>query len=172
MAVQVELFGKSFEFDSDHEQQFFFQPDPGLYNVTVPTSDIWKKIELRLLTPPRSPSRCESPKQKYENTSVADTLQIVSEILDDTCASPTILVPVETNTGNQKSKLIQDCMWNCSNFENLDFKVPIEECYETPCSTPPPIEYDSSECVDPAAVFPYPINDTSTSIASSASDSG
>jgi len=172
MAVQVELFGKSFEFDSDHEQPFFFHPDPGPYNVTltVPTSDIWKKFELRLLTPPRSPSRCESPKPS-ELTSVADTLQIVSEILDDTCTSPTVLAPVEVNGGNLKSKLIQDCMWNCSNFETLDFKVPIEECYETPCSTPPPVEYDSSDCVDPAAVFPYPINDTTTSIASTGSDS-
>ena len=167
--MQVEFFGKPFEFDSDHEQPFFFHSEPGPYNASVPTSDMWKKFEL--LTPPRSPSRCDTPEPVAVPTSVADTLQIVSEILlDDTCSNPALIAPSEINTGSLKSKLIQDCMWNCSSFET-DFKV-VEECYETPCSTPPPVEYDSSDCVDPAAVFPYPINETAPTLGSTGSDSG
>lgn len=166
----MELLSKPFEFESEHDQPFFFHSESGTYNATVPNLDIWKKFEL-IPTPPRSPSRCESPEP--EPTSVADTLQIVSEILDDTSSNPALIAPAEIITSSLKSKLIQDCMWNCSNFESLDFKVlqPIDECYETPCSTPPPVEYDSSDCVDPAAVFPYPINDTTPSLGSSGSDS-
>jgi len=169
--VQVELLSKPFEFDSEQDQPFFFHSESGTYNATVPNLDIWKKFEL-LPTPPRTPARCESPEP--QPTSVADTLQIVSEILDDTCSNPALIAPSEIITTSLKSKLIQDCMWNCSNFETLEFKVLqpiIDECYETPCSTPPPVEYDSSDCVDPAAVFPYPINDTTPNLGSSGSDS-
>ena len=141
---------------------------------TVPTHDIWKKFEL-LPTPPRSPSR--SPRSSPVD--FADTLQSVSDNLDNCSVAP--LTTVENSLSCLKSKLIQDCMWNASNYnerssESMKFPTaPNNELlYETPCSTPPPVEYVSSECVDPSTVFPYPVNETHQNlcVSHSSSDSG
>lgn len=176
MAVQVESLCKPFALENDPDATYFFhseKDDVGSegYSTPVPTHDIWKKFEL-LPTPPRSPSRSppHSPVDfdsfQGDYCSVADTLQIVSDILDEDSCSPAPLATVEISLNSLKSKLIQDCMWNGSNYEStLDFKVlaatlNTEDLYETPCSTPPPVEYVSSDCVDPATVFPYPINES------------
>lgn len=190
MAVQVESLCKpSYALESDAEATYFFHLEKDEvgsegYSTPVPTHDIWKKFEL-LPTPPLSPSR--SPRHSPvdfdsfsgDYCSVADTLQIVSDILDEDSCATAPLATVEISLSSLKSKLIQDCMWNGSNYENsLDFKVlatlNTEDLYETPCSTPPPVEYVSSECVDPSTVFPYPINESHQNLCSShtSSDSG
>ncbi|XP_001627619.2 transcriptional regulator Myc-A isoform X2 [Nematostella vectensis] len=176
MMVKIEQI-KPFALDQD--ATYFFHPEKDddksdSYTATVPM-DIWKKFEL-LPTPPRSPSRspCDSPVHMISSSSVADTLQIVSEILDDDEAQST--PTVEKNCSSLKSKLIQDCMWNGSAYETFtDLRQlvthPSEDLYETPCSTPPPVEYISSDCVDPSTVFPYPMNDTQSFCSSHSSDS-
>ena len=194
MAVQVESLCncKAFALENDPEATYFFhlekdEVETEGYSTPVPTHDIWKKFEL-LPTPPRSPSRSPSPRNSPVDfgsitehcCSVADTLQIVSDILDEDSCSTAPLATVEISLSSLKSKLIQDCMWNGSNYENsLDFKVlaatlNTEDLYETPCSTPPPVEYVSSDCVDPSTVFPYPVNESHQNLCSShtSSDSG
>ena len=176
MAVLVE-FNRPFGFENEQDVSFFFhtgkedEVDSEICCSAAPTMDIWKKFEL-LPTPPRSPSRtarCESPVE-IDNSSVADTLQIVSEILDDDETPP----QTDKNSCSLRSKLIQDCMWNSIAYESLDLKILScpEDLYETPCSTPPPVEYVSADCVDPATVFPYPMNDTPSICSSHTSDSG
>lgn len=178
MAVQVESLCKSFALENDPDASYFLihseKDEHGNegYSSPVPSHDIWKKFEL-LPTPPRSPSR--SPPHtpvsfhSYEDEycSVADTLQIVSDILDEDSCSPAPSATVEISLNSLKSKLIQDCMWNGSNYESaLDVKVLAASLntddlpFETPCATPPPVEYVSSDCVDPSTVFPYPINES------------
>ena len=187
MAVQVESLCKPFALENDPDATYFFHSEKDEdetegYSTPVPTHDIWKKFEL-LPTPPRSPSR--SPPHtpvdfdSFEGgyCSVADTLQIVTEKLDEDSCSPAPLATVEFSLCSLKSKLIQDCMWNGSNYEStLDVKVLVntDDIYETPCSTPPPVEYVSSDCVDPATVFPYPINESHQTLCGShtSSDSG
>lgn len=146
--------------------------------ATVPTFDIWKKFEL-LPTPPRSPLRSEQDSPiafdlDSDLDSVVDALEIVTEIILDDSGPATPLVAVsESATRSLKSKLIQDCMWNGSSYETVDLKVPVDvDYYDTPCSSPPPVEYVSSECVDPSTVFPYPINDTQICGSQQGSDSG
>lgn len=165
MAVQVECFCKSFALENDSEATYFFhlekdEVESEAYGIApVPTHDIWKKFEL-LPTPPRSPSR--SP--RHSPVGFADTLQIVSENLDNCSAAH--LATVEISLSSLKSKLIQDCMWNASNYEKKSSELRVmptpnaEDLFETPCSTPPPVEYVSSDCVDPSTVFPYPVNES------------
>jgi len=174
MAALVE-FNKPFELENEQDVSFFFHPgkeDVG--DSAVPTMDIWKKFEL-LPTPPGSPLRSESP-VPIDSSLVADALQIVSEILDeDDTPGQLTQGQSDKNSTSLRSKLIQDCMWNSLAYETLDIKVltcPEDNLYETPCSTPPPVEYVSSECVDPATVFPYTINDTQSLCSSHTSDSG
>lgn len=166
---------RPFELENDQDVSFFFHSgkedsgDSDSLHSTVPTMDIWKKFEL-LPTPPRSPSRSSDSPVPIHSSVVADTLQIVSEILDEDDAPPQ--VQSEKNC-SLRSKLIQDCMWSLA-YDSFDLKVLTcpEDLYETPCSTPPPVEYVSTDCVDPATVFPYPINDTQSLCSSHTSDSG
>lgn len=178
MAVQVESLCKPFALENDPDATYFFHLEKDeveleSYSTPVPTHDIWKKFEL-LPTPPRSPSR--SPRNSpvdFDCCSVADTLQIVSDILDEDSCATAPLATVEISLSSLKSKLIQDCMWNGSNYEkSLEFKVlattlNTEDLYETPCSTPPPVEYVSSDCVDPSTVFPYPVNESHQTLCAS-----
>ena len=190
MAVQVESLCKlckPFALENDPDATYFFHSEKDEdesegYSTPVPTHDIWKKFEL-LPTPPRSPSRSPPHSPVHFDSfeggycSVADTLQIVTEKLDEDSCSPAPLATVEFSLCSLKSKLIQDCMWNGSNYEStLDIKVLVntDDIYETPCSTPPPVEYVSSDCVDPATVFPYPINESHQNLCGphTSSDSG
>ena len=112
-----------------------------------------------------------------EHGSVTDVLQILSETFDKDGFWAAPLANVQISLTRCKSTLIKDCMWNGSNYENSsDFKVlarsvNTEDLYETPCSTPPPVEYVSSDCVDPFTVFPYPVNKSHQNFCTS-SDSG
>ncbi|KAK3710175.1 hypothetical protein QZH41_010576 [Actinostola sp. cb2023] len=171
MAAALVEFNRPFDLENEQDVSFFFHS--GKEDVVdSETMDIWKKFEL-LPTPPRSPSR-NSDSPVPMNSLVADTLQIVSEILDED-ETPPQLTPVQSdkNPCSLRSKLIQDCMWNSLAYESIELKVLTcpEDLYETPCSTPPPVEYVSSDCVDPANVFPYPINDNQSFCSSHTSDS-
>lgn len=174
MAVLVE-FNKPFhDLESEQDVSFFFQSGKDSDSVRfVPTMDIWKKFEL-LPTPPRSPSRNSDSPVPIDSSVVADALQIVSDILDED-DTPT-QGQSDKNSCSLRSKLIQDCMWNSHSYESLELELKAltcpEDLYETPCSTPPPVEYVSSDCVDPSTVFPYPINDTQSICSSHTSDSG
>lgn len=112
-----------------------------------------------------------------EYGSVSDVLQILSETLDKDGLWKAPLVDVNIYLTRSKSKLVQDCMWNGSNYENSPYfkvlarSVNTEDLYETPCSTPPPVEYVSSDCVDPSTVFPSPVNKSHQNVYTS-SDSG
>ena len=186
----VDFASKRFEHFPAQESSFFHPVDKaddkgGEHFVsTVPAFDIWKKFEFEFIpTPPLSPSRSEpdysSPFDEQDLEAVADTLEMLTEVANDSCQATAALVAMSESgisTRSLKSKLIQDCMWNGASYElSGDFGSPsvVEACYETPCSTPPPVEYVSSDCVDPSAVFPYPINDTQIGCGSQqSSDSG
>lgn len=180
MAVCIE-YNRPFGLENEQDMPFFFHSekedgnDSENYSSTVPTMDIWKKFEL-LPTPPRSPSRTTCPSPIHiDSSSVADTLQIVSQILDDDESLPPVQSDKSslTNSANLKSKLIQDCMWNSLAYDDLKVLSCPDDLYDTPCSTPPPpVEYVSSDCVDPTTVFPYPMNDTESFCSSHSSDSG
>ena len=179
MAVQVESFCKSFALENDSEATYLFhvekdEVESEAYGIApVPAHDIWKQFEL-LPTPPRSPSRS----LRHSPVGVADNLQIVSENLDNGSAAH--LATVEISLSSLKSKLIQDCMWNGSNHEKKSSELRVtpkpnaEDLFETPCSTPPSVEYVSSDCVDPSTVFPYPVNESHQNlcVTHSSSDSG
>jgi hypothetical protein len=140
--------------------------DDEVYETSGPGSirNIWKKFELSGPTPPTpplSPSRQTSGAVSPAclTSTAADTLQCVSDILDlDSCRT----MFAEHSCTNLTSKLIQDCMWGSHSLQEKAQRAKwIENVYDTPCSTPPSfysIDYVSAECVDPASVFPYPIN--------------
>lgn len=159
MATQVEYSSEA-DYFTDHELD---EEDDEVYRISGGPGSIqgiWKKFEQHLIpTPPLSPSRqavssgASSP--TCLTSSPADTLQTVSDILDIDSSRTTLLFP-DNSCPNLKSKLIQDCMWGCrEKFQRVAY---IENVYDTPCSTPPPLDYVSADCVDPSSVFPYPIN--------------
>ena len=139
----------------EEELSSLFRKMKRLVSAPITGEEIWKKFELPP-TPPRSPVKTEVEETHYEST-VADRLQRVSESLDDEdCPEITAL--------NLGSKLIQDCMWNGKvNPVEGDASPCVKDIYETPCSTPPPLDYSSTDCVDPSAVFPYPLNEADRS---------
>ena len=124
------------------------------------TQAIWKKFEL-VPTPPLSPSGQTASNGasclKFSTSSAADTLQSVSDVLDID-NSRTMPLFSDNSCLNLKSKLIQDCMWGSHSSDKAQRVRFIENIYDTPCSTPPPLDYVSADCVDPSSVFPYPIN--------------
>ncbi|KAK6179166.1 hypothetical protein SNE40_011586 [Patella caerulea] len=116
-------------------------------NTPTPSEDIWKKFEL--LTPPRSPKR-----EPYSDFNLDENTDIASFLDDGIFVNPiSLALPFpETLPSNPslQSKLIQDCMWSGSHKSNED-KI---------ADTNIDVTSTSSDCVDPASVFPYPINDT------------
>lgn len=107
-------------------------------------------------TPPKSPTKSfGEPSQNY--STVVERLILVSESLDDFIGETKLL-----NSISLRSNLIQDCMWNGLKPDD-SLGASSESIYETPCSTPPPLDYSSNDCVDPSAVFPYPLNENGSS---------
>ncbi|KAJ7373921.1 hypothetical protein OS493_009246 [Desmophyllum pertusum] len=136
MAVQVDSLCKPFALEHDPDATYFFHSEKDEvgsegYSTPLPTNDIWKKFEL-LPTPPRSPSR--SPPHSPVNLLTNCKLIVCGTV------------------SNFESTL--EVLAATLNIEDL------RDLYDTPCSTPPPVEYVSSDCVDPATVFPYPINES------------
>ncbi|KAI8496017.1 PREDICTED: transcriptional regulator Myc-like [Branchiostoma belcheri] len=131
--------------DPAREDDFYSTPSPSV----PPSEDIWKKFEL-LPTPPRSPSH---PAPKSFIPTVAEKLEMVSELLDEDVVNQSFIFPLDTQS--LKSKLIQDCMW--SGYTNEE---KVEKAAQAQEATPPPMDYTSNDCVDPMAVFPYPLSET------------
>ncbi|NP_001158444.1 myc proto-oncogene protein [Saccoglossus kowalevskii] len=146
--------------DYDKYQPYFLGHDEneefyGATHTPSPSEDIWKKFEL-LPTPPRSPGR---PAPIPLLSVVAEALQQVSETLDDDNHTQTFVFP---DLSNLKSNLIQDCMWSGGNNGTPEETTKGETTLPAAiaaCLTPPPLDYAVAECVDPTAVFPYPLND-------------
>jgi Myc proto-oncogene protein len=125
----------------------------------MPSDDIWKKFEL-LPTPPLSPSRdtaTGTPSDLDLGLDLEEHLPFdVAELLNDDKLVAKVLpsfpepppIPISTNL---HSKLIQDCMWSGLTGILADI---------TKSDKNSGFDLKSSDCVDPAAVFPYPIADT------------
>ena len=150
-------------FENSTEEQF--------YDAPAPSEDIWKKFEL-LPTPPRSPKH-EPFYQSLNVPSTLEKLQLVSDILDDPMSKTVVFPPEECTFQikckdtccnlNINSKLIQDCMWSGHNI----FGTTNRESTQTTRSTNLSSNIDinaPTECVDPTAVFPYPVNGLTTRV--------
>lgn len=114
--------------------------------------DVWKRLGLPP-TPPRSPTKSIGETTQNIST-VSERLQLVSESLDE-FVDLSERIPCFDSI-SLRSKLIQDCMWNGTNKTDSN---DIDAIYDTPCATPPPLDYSSTDCVDPTAVFPNPLNE-------------
>ena len=150
-------------------------------------------------TPPSSPP----PLVHCSGLPVPVKLQKVSECLleEDShwlsqpinypaAANATVLQPSQNSSSSLKSNLIQDCMWSGLAAEErkkllrkeAKTNSDSEKKSVARSSSPPPLvpvssDYSvTSDCVDPAAVFPYPLSETKLDIYSSGtctpSDSG
>ena len=123
--------------------------------AAAPNDDMWTRFGLPP-TPPKSPTKSlGEPTQN--STTIVERLILVSESLDDFLEEAKLFDSI-----NLRSNLIQDCMWNGSKSDD-NLVATSESIYETPCSTPPPLDYSSTDCVDPSAVFPYPLNENGNS---------
>ncbi|XP_033645050.1 myc protein [Asterias rubens] len=160
----------------------------------TPSEDIWKKFEL-YPTPPLSPSHNPDDKESdrhprhHQQDGEADLLQEVTNILMDDDDLPWLTRkchfsdPVFRTPSPISPALIQDCMWSSIIAEERrklfmkSEKKHAEERATKKASTPssgvmlPPLvpasEYGSSDCVDPSAVFPYPLSETRLDLFSS-----
>ena len=122
--------------------------------AAAPGDDVWLKLGFPP-TPPRSPTKSMGEPTPSSAT-ICERLILVSENLDY------FLEESAFEVVNLRSKLIQDCMWNGLKSDD-GLGTCCDAIYETPCSTPPPLDYSSTDCVDPTAVFPYPLNENGTS---------
>lgn len=140
--------------------------------------DLFKKFELSLLpTPPRSPKHEPFPSDTGDQ--VERNLQRVSKVLLDE-NDPISRTMVDCTCFNA-SNLIQDCMWSAPGLLAAGLLSPAdikkaggkslsppsspeaetnschkkEECSQKISSK---VDINSNECVDPAAVFPYPVS--------------
>lgn len=146
--------------DSDDEEIICSSKNMKMHSAASPGDDVWKKFGLPP-TPPRSPTKSLGEINQNRST-VAERLQLVSESLDDEGSDISDCIP-HFDSLSLRSKLIQDCMWNGTVSERDKTVTYIERIYDTPCSTPPPLDYSSSDCVDPTSVFPYHTNENSQS---------
>eukprot|EP00064_Thunnus_orientalis_P013291 superscaffoldBa00002140_g13330 len=172
------------EFDSlqpcfypDEDDFYFCGPDSA-----PPGEDIWKKFEL-LPTPPLSPSRAALPGEPATASPEADPLGFgLGDPLD--WASELLLLPEDDIWGasddgdlfgsaldtNPNSIIIQDCMWSGFSAREKLERVVTEKLGKAistatgggrnMCVKAPEVVSRSSvsECVDPAVVFPFPVN--------------
>ncbi|XP_072015937.1 myc protein-like [Amphiura filiformis] len=192
MVLEMDQGHKPCLVDNSTEEEFYNTPSP----TSSPSEDIWKKFEL-FPTPPLSPIHSASgsppsspPPLISRGPSTPERLQRVSECLleeDAHWLSQPISYPVATviptsqsSTSSLKSNLIQDCMWSGLAAEERKKLLKIEKKTNSDsekklvrCSSPPPLvpvssDYSvTSDCVDPAAVFPYPLSETKLDIYSS-----
>ncbi len=141
--------------DSDDEEIICSSKKMFIPSAASPGEDEWRRLGLPP-TPPRSPTKSLGEVTENRST-VAERLQLVFESLDDVSGVSDCLPNFDSLS--LRSKLIQDCMWNGTVSGREKCVAYIENIYDTPCSTPPPLDYSSSDCVDPTSVFPYPLNE-------------
>ena len=137
-------------FEEDDEENFYHST-PGDIS---PSEDIWKKFEL-LPTPPRSPRRepLDTIPESLESS--------IADIFEGFPLNQTVLFPeLDGVNPSLKSKLIQDCMWSGNNL-NEDIKKCEKSSESGASNSASSLDINvSTECVDPAAVFPYPISES------------
>nr|AGS18763.1 c-Myc [Pinctada fucata] len=134
--------------DYDTFQPCFYENETELSPVgSYPNEDMWKKFEL-LPTPPLSPQRDD----QFDSTLDLEnlTLPLTDYILnddDDASLFEKMTFPESPPSPSLHSKLIQDCMWSGDSGR-----------YKTGDKLSTSLDVNSSDCVDPAAVFPYPMH--------------
>lgn len=182
----------------DHYQHYFYDdhdPDEDFFKSTAPSEDIWKKFEL-VPTPPMSPIRAVegSAKVGMLYPSLGDKLEWVSQFLgqdDEQQDTPCRVTPTTESFGNLSSIIIQDCMWSgFSAGQQLERVVAAGERQAklsgAPVVTPSPavgkggqcgtgdapsLTGLAADCVDPGAVFTFPLSGASKKQVSSGSES-
>lgn len=142
-------------FKNELEEDFYDDPAPSEY--------IWKKFEL--LTPPRSPRH--EPLSEDDLIPAGGLLDLdrVWDMLNDPVSEtkldlPSIMDPVsDQGTVDNSDAVIQDCMWSGLPSGKIDMKCPPESTTKLFSDKRVSLEINAStECVDPAAVFPYPLS--------------
>ncbi|KAJ8397650.1 hypothetical protein AAFF_G00436490 [Aldrovandia affinis] len=184
------VISKNFDMEFDSLQPCFYPDEDEFYfcgpDSAPPGEDIWKKFEL-LPTPPLSPSRAGLPGELASASGDSGSMGFgLANPLD--WASELLLLPEDDIWGasdgdlfgsalesNLNSIIIQDCMWSgFSAREKLERVVneKLGKAISTAASCGVSTNTESktaelnssvSECVDPAIVFPFPVNKTSTS---------
>nr|XP_055075950.1 protein L-Myc-1b [Misgurnus anguillicaudatus] len=165
----------------DQYQHYFYDDhnsDEDFFKSTAPSEDIWKKFEL-VPTPPMSPVWI------LEGTgpSPGDRLEWVSQFLgqDDEQEGQCKLNAEET-LENLSSIIIQDCMWSSFSASRQLEKVVNERLSCTAQSKlagkaqcvpvdAPGVNSLATDCVDPAAVLPFPTSGSCKKQVSSGSES-
>ncbi|KAK3584570.1 hypothetical protein CHS0354_024615 [Potamilus streckersoni] len=152
--------------EMDGYEIYFENSDEEFYRTPAILSDeMWKKFEL-ILTPPRSPNR-----ESDWNLDLDVENELLSFSSDgDFCNQEAVdnfikeLTTDQSSSQNLSSNLIQDPMW-----PQVNTTPPSESKLENGQNTKrlrcdscsrPTFDVHASECVDPAAVFPYPIGGT------------
>ena len=181
MAQYYDSFQPCF-FETEAEQEFYA-------DTPSPSHDIWKKFEL-LPTPPRSPKhetfapdkafyidKLKIVSELLDDDAVSQTMLFPCELT--ATAHPDVPCEGTVGAGNLKSKaLIQDCMWSVTvaNSGGVTSKPVAAVCgapdlkarfsrVSQPSNTSATDAVDinvTTDCVDPMAVFPYPLNDSRT----------
>ncbi|KAG5846530.1 hypothetical protein ANANG_G00115980 [Anguilla anguilla] len=192
------VIGKNSDLEFDSLQPCFYPDEDDFYfcgpDSAPPGEDIWKKFEL-LPTPPLSPSRAGLPGELASASGDSGSMGFgLTNPLD--WASELLLLPEDDIWGasdadlfgsalesNLNSIIIQDCMWSgFSAREKLERVVneklgkavsTAASCGVSPNKESKATELNSSvsECVDPAVVFPFPVNKTSSNCITSSSSS-
>ncbi|KAM4529561.1 N-myc protein isoform 2-T3 [Fundulus diaphanus] len=187
------IISKNSDLEFDSLQPCFYPDEDDFYlcgpDAAPPGEDIWKKFEL-LPTPPLSPSRAALPGEPAAATASpeADPLGFgLGDPLD--WASELLLLPEDDIWGasddgdlfgsaldtNPNSIIIQDCMWSGFSAREKLERVVTEKLGKAISTASaggrnayvrvPEVASRSSvsECVDPAIVFPFPVNKKSSS---------
>ncbi|XP_053192970.1 N-myc protein isoform X1 [Scomber japonicus] len=180
------IISKNSDLEFDSLQPCFYPDEDDFYfcgpDSAPPGEDIWKKFEL-LPTPPLSPSRAALPGEPATASAEADPLGFgLGDPLD--WASELLLLPEDDIWGasddgdlfgsaldtNPNSIIIQDCMWSgFSAREKLERVVTekLGKAISTATAGGRNMNVKAqevvsrssvSECVDPAVVFPFPVN--------------
>lgn len=130
--------------DYEMFQPCFYENEPETISPSsLPNEDMWKKFEL-LPTPPLSPRRDDD--YDMNSLDLEDFNLIFDEFFEKESAIPKRMTLSETPP-NLNSNLIQDCMWSGDSGR-----------YPTGDKNAACPDVNSADCVDPAAVFPYPIH--------------
>lgn len=130
--------------DYEMFQPCFYENEPETISPSsLPNEDMWKKFEL-LPTPPLSPRRDDD--YDMNSLDLEDFNLIFDEFFEKESETPKIMTLSETPP-NLNSNLIQDCMWSGDSGR-----------YPTGDKNAACPDVNSADCVDPAAVFPYPIH--------------
>uniref|UniRef100_A0A3B4AZR8 BHLH domain-containing protein n=1 Tax=Periophthalmus magnuspinnatus TaxID=409849 RepID=A0A3B4AZR8_9GOBI len=168
----------------DHYQHYFYDdPDEDFFKSTAPSEDIWKKFEL-VPTPPMSPIRAVegSAKVGMLYPTLGDKLEWVSQFLgqdDEEQDTPCRVAASTESFGNLSSIIIQDCMWSgFSAGQHLERVVAAGERQaklsgggQCGAGDAPSLNALTADCVDPGAVFTFPLGGVSKKQVSSGSES-